>query len=114
MTARFDLPRPGFTGHEKPVPKAWLAAQLSEAPMDFDALPTPAIGVPLFESTPASLEDDTAAAREALACGDIDDLFEATRSSMTPRRFLSNLLAAPRLTRLAIPPDPHEAVERFC
>jgi arabinofuranosyltransferase len=114
ITARFELARPGFTGHEKPLPPPWLAAQVSEAPVELDQMPIPAIGVPLFTSTPGSFDGDTDAAREALACGDLDDLLTATRASMTPARFLSNLIEAPRNTRLAIPPDPHEAVERFC
>ncbi|HEV7762309.1 MAG TPA: hypothetical protein VGO78_25045 [Acidimicrobiales bacterium] len=114
VTARFDLPVPGFTGHEKPVPRPWLAAQISTTPLNLDSLPDPLIGRPLYSSTAASFDGDTAAARQALGCGDLRRLLEATRTRITPRRFLSNLVSAPRNTALDIPPDPHEAVDRFC
>jgi arabinofuranosyltransferase len=114
VTARFELAVAGFTGHEKPVPPPWLAAQISTAPVDPDQMPVPAIGVLLYTSPPGRFDADTAAARRALGCGDLHRLRTATRDRLTPGRFLSNLVAAPRNTLLTIPPDPHEAVDRFC
>ena len=114
VTARFELPVPGFTGHEKPVPPPWLAAQISTVPVAADVLPIPAFGAPLYTSPPGDLDADADAARRALRCGDLERLLTATRAELTPGRFLSNLVAAPRNTLLTVPPDPDDAVDRFC
>jgi arabinofuranosyltransferase len=114
VTSRFDVPRPGPTGHEKPIPPAWLAARISTGHVDPDVLPDPFIGRPLWESPDDRLDADADAARAAMRCGDLQDLSDAVRSPMTPGRFLSNVLSAPRFTRITVPPDPEAARDRFC
>lgn len=114
VTARFELARPGLTGHEKPVPPAWLAARISTGPVDPDALPHPVFGRPLWDSPDDRLDADAEAARAALHCGDLSDLAGATRDRLTPSRFVANILDAPRLTALTVPPNPTAARQRFC
>lgn len=112
--SRFELARRGLTGHEKQMPTAWLAARVTEGSVDVDAITPNIFTMPLYESSPDELDDDAMAARQALDCGDLRRLGEATTESLTPKRFVANLMAAPTFTRLSIPPDPHAAVERFC
>jgi arabinofuranosyltransferase len=114
VTSRFELTRPGPTGHEKPVPPAWLAARISTGPVDPAVLPHPFVGHPLWESPDDRLDADAEAARAAMRCGDLRDLSDAVRSPMTPGRFLSNLVSAPRFTRVTVPADPEAARDRFC
>jgi len=114
VTGRFELTRPGSTGHEKPMPAAWLAARVSTEPVDPEALPRPAYTTPLYESPEGRFDADTAAARAALRCGELRDLTAAVREPLTPGRFLSNLVSAPRYTALSVPPDPEAARDRFC
>jgi arabinofuranosyltransferase len=114
VTSRFELVRPGPTGHEKPVPPAWLAARISTGPVDPAALPHPFVGSPLWESPDDRLDADADAARAAMRCGELQDLDDAVRSRLTPGRFLSNLVSAVGNTRLTVPPDPGAARSRFC
>jgi arabinofuranosyltransferase len=114
FTARFEVPRPGLIGHEKPIPPAWLAARISTGDVDPDDLPGPPIGWPLWESSPARLDADADAARAALRCGDLRDLDAAVHARLTPGRFLSNIVHAGRNTALTIPADPTAARDRFC
>jgi arabinofuranosyltransferase len=113
VAARFELARRGSTGHEKPMPLPWLAARISSVPVDPASLPDD-VFVPLYESPPGRFDADTEAAREALDCGDLRALGKAVREPMGPQRFLSNLVSAPRYTFLSVPPDPNDAVDRFC
>jgi arabinofuranosyltransferase len=114
VISRFALERPGATGHEKPIPAAWLAARVSDGPVPEDLLQPPMMSIPLYESPPGQLEEDAEAARRALGCGELADLSEAVHDPLTPGRFLRNLVESPALTRLRIPADPHEADARFC
>lgn len=114
LVSRFELERPGATGHEKPIPAAWLAARVSDEPVPEDLISPPLLARPLYESPPGELEADADAARRALDCGALDDLSHAVHDPLTPGRFLRNLVAAPSLTSLRVPADPHEAEARFC
>ena len=53
-------------------------------------------------------------ARAALACGDIPALISAVSEPLTPQRFVSNLMLAPKLTLLRIPVDPAQARAALC
>lgn len=116
VTARFRPSRPGLIGHEKPIPGAWLNARVSDelAPRE-SFVPGPGPGVlPLYESTASSWPGDVAAARRALECEPLQRLDAATTGPLTPGRLLRNVVGAPSLTRLRIPPDPNEAVAELC
>jgi arabinofuranosyltransferase len=114
LVSRFEVDRPGATGHEKPMPAAWLAARVSDGPIPEDAVLPPLMTAPLYESPPGELDADAEAARRALGCGALVDLSEAVHDRLTPGRFLQNLFEAPSLTRLTVPVDPHEAERHFC
>jgi arabinofuranosyltransferase len=114
LVSRFELERPGATGHEKPIPAAWVAARVADGPVPEDLVPVPFFAPPLYASPPGELDDDAAAARRALECGALVDLSDAVRDPLTPSRFLRNIVESPSLTRLTVPPDPHEAEQRFC
>jgi len=96
LGARLEVrPGPGSrVGHSQAVPLVWELARY--------ARPSP--------EDPQDLLD----ARAALRCGDLARLEEAITAPMTPSRFLRNLRAAPRLTRLTIPVDPAEARAALC
>ena len=114
LVSRFELERPGATGHEKPIPAAWLAARVSDGPGTRGLPRAPLMSAPLYDSPPGELDADAEAARRALDCGDLADLSRAVHDPMTPSRFLRNLVDAPALTGLRVPADPNEAVDRFC
>ena len=112
--SRLRVDEPGQPGHEKLLPDAWLAARLSSGRFDTAGLPLGAFVPALYASPPGELRSDVAAARRALRCDDIRELRDAVREPLTPGRFLDNLVSAPRLTLLEIPPDPHEAERTLC
>ncbi|HEY3139827.1 MAG TPA: hypothetical protein VGJ86_01785 [Acidimicrobiales bacterium] len=114
VVARFELDEPGPVGHEKPMPRPWLAAVITNAPLELDDLPDPEMSPPLYESNARDFRDDVQAARTALSCSKLKELTAAVRKPMSLQRFWDNIRLAPSLTRLQVPPDPNEAVERFC
>ncbi|MCP3798315.1 hypothetical protein NLX83_03495 [Allokutzneria sp. A3M-2-11 16] len=77
-------------GHEKVLPHTWITA-------DYGA-PT----------------EQNAAARRALACGELAELQESVRAPLTWGRFVDNFLGAFARTSLRIPENPVEAEHRFC
>ena len=62
-----------------------------------------------IDADPAS-----AAAIEALGCGELGQLMDDTTGSMSPARFVTNFFHSPANTRLSIPADPVDAVDEFC
>ena len=118
LGARLRLTNRGLlVGHEKPLPTPWLAAKLvlPGTPVREEdlTLKGPFI-VPIDAAGAEPFEARVADARAALACGAIRELQDAIASPLTPKRFLSNLLAAPRLWRLRVPPEPRDARAAFC
>ena len=110
VVSRFEVERPGFVGHEKPAPAAWIVAQVV-APgdgVDADVFGGDLFAVPLYESPPGEFDEDVAAARAALACGQLAELREATTAPFTARRAFENLWRSFSLTALRIEPDPNE------
>jgi arabinofuranosyltransferase len=81
-------------GHSKVMGLAWIEAR--------------------FSSRSARLSPDATAAARVLACPPLQDLLDATRSPLTPKLFVKNLLRAPRLTGLRIPDVPQKAVVEQC
>ncbi len=98
LGARITVTNPGITGHEKPLPWAWVLA-------DFTAP-----GTEPFGATPEAL----AAARRALTCGEIAELLASVRDPMTVGRFWANLTGSVSRTRLVIPSNPIDAEKKFC
>jgi len=118
LGARLRLTHRGFlVGHEKPLPAAWVAAKLvlpGSAVGAADLTTSGALIVPIDDAGTQPFEDRVADARAALECGALRELQDAIASPLTPKRFLSNLLAAPRLWRLRVPPEPRDARAAFC
>ena len=52
---------------------------------------------------------EVAAARRALACPQVTELFEAVEAPLTPARALANLVGAPRRTSVRFSADPFRA-----
>ena len=114
LTSRFRLDEPGFIGHEKPIPLAWLSARVSTEPVDPSILRDDGLTTPLYESDPDSFEADVDAARTVLACDRLRSLRAATTARLTPGRAVSNLWRSVTLTRLRVPPAPAEARDDLC
>ena len=98
LGARITPTLPGYTGHEKPLPMAWLFADFADPK------------APTGETSPDAIR----AARHALSCGDLAELLASVREPMTVHRFFANLVGSVRRTRLVIPSDPFEAEKLFC
>jgi arabinofuranosyltransferase len=94
VAARLYLARRGRPGHEKELPDVWAVARF---------------GAPGPEDEPAA-----AAARAALACGDLGALLAAVTAPLDGGRFRENVRDAPRLTALRLPADPQTARARLC
>ncbi len=114
VTARFVVEEAGFIGHEKPIPQAWLAARISTEPVDPALLGGDGFATTLFTSSAGSWDDDVEAARAAWECPPLRELRDATREPFTVGRAWRNLWRAPRLTRVEVDPDPHEALADLC
>ena len=99
ITMTFPDEKPG---HQKALPFAWLLAEFADA----SAIPP----ADWWEARP----EQTAAARRALACGELAELRAAVREPLTVSRFFANLAGAFRRTRLVIPADPIAAERAFC
>jgi arabinofuranosyltransferase len=118
FTSHLELERRGLVGHEKPLPAPWIAArltppgtELSEEDFPF----TPLFGVaPLGDPDRAPFDDRVARAREVIECPEIEQFLDSYTAPLTPGRFLSNLVRAPRFTLMRIPPEPEDAYAEFC
>jgi arabinofuranosyltransferase len=95
VAGRLELTERGRPGHEKVLPLTWVVARFAD-PSTF----------------PARVE--IAAAREALACGDLRRLLEDVSAPMSARRFAGNVVDAFRLHRFRLPADPGEARDALC
>jgi arabinofuranosyltransferase len=94
--ARITRTQPGSIGHEKSLPWAWVFADFADPSVTTD--------------DPIAVN----AARHAMSCGELAELFAAVRAPMTAARFWANLIGALRRTRLVIPADPVDAEKKFC
>jgi arabinofuranosyltransferase len=97
LGARIPRNQPDRIGHEKRLPRAWVLADLVD----------PA-------AVPADQRAAVEAARRALGCGELAELFASVRAPMTPARFWANLTGSLRRTLLVIPAAPDDAERRFC
>jgi arabinofuranosyltransferase len=103
LSGHLRLDRPGRAGHEKSLPLAWVLAKYAD----------PA-AVDRIQYDPNVKPAEVAAARRALACGDLKELIDSTEAPMSFSRFWDNLVGAWDRTRLRIPSDPFEAEREFC
>jgi arabinofuranosyltransferase len=101
LGARIPPTLPGYTGHEKLLPWAWVQADFGDPARDHDHL---------ADTSPIAI----GAARRAMQCGELAELLASVRAPMTPSRFWRNLTGSWRRTRLVIPDDPIEAEQTFC
>ncbi len=101
LGAHITVNQPGMTGHEKSLPWAWIRADYTDPATD--ARPRNALNVAAIR-----------AARHAMGCGDLAELFASVREPMTASRFLANLEGSVRRTRLVVPSDPFDAEKKFC
>lgn len=92
--ARMPVTTRGLTGHEHSLPEAWGDAEAG------------VIG--------PSANPQRGIAAQAMVCGELGRLGTAIHGDLTPGRFLANLVSAPALTRLTVPPNARTARARFC
>ena len=71
LGARITPTLPGMTGHEKPLPLAWIVADYGAS----DA------------STRGVAPNQVRAARNAMKCGALAELLDSVRAPLTPSRF---------------------------
>jgi arabinofuranosyltransferase len=94
LAARAELRERGRPGHEKSFPTVWLAAK--------------------YAHESATDDPRVALAKQALKCGALKQLHDATHAPLTLSRFLENIRLSYKLHKLRVPADPAEAVARFC
>lgn len=94
VAAHLVAGEPSRPGHEKIMSWEWAAGRF--------ALPR------------AGDLPDVVSARQALACGRLEDLVDAVEAPLTPGRFVKNVTGAVGRTTLRVPPIPAEAVAEFC
>jgi len=118
VTAHLELKRRGVIGHEKPLPIPWVAARLVAPGTDVGAadfpLPSFFIARPLDDHPQGTFEQRVDAARAALACGQLRALQRRVSGHLSPGGFAANLWHSFADTRMRIPPEPADAVARFC
>jgi arabinofuranosyltransferase len=95
--SRLRLEKRAQPGHEKWAGQEWCIARKLAA-----------------NDSGGISETKVAAARAALGCGDLAELMRAVDDRLSVRRFLSNMVDAPRLTRLRIPASAELAERELC
>jgi hypothetical protein len=105
-----------YAGHEKELPRPWIAARL--LPEDFPVRPAQLPNGGLFSLIPPvfgpALEQQIEYARAVWECPVIRRLRDSSESKLTVGRFLRNIVDSFANTRLRIPPDPETAYRKFC
>jgi arabinofuranosyltransferase len=96
LGSRIELRERGRPGHEKALPMIWVVGR-------FTALGEAHVDDPNY---PLVLE--------ALQCGQIGELIEATTAPLTPERFLRNIRSSWLFHTVRIPIDVNEAHAMFC
>ncbi|MBS1848997.1 MAG: hypothetical protein JST73_12045 [Actinobacteria bacterium] len=126
IAAHLVVRRRGLPGHEKTLPRPWIAALLTEAgtPVSeasfpqFHALYSPregAISIPDqsdAQGRPFALR--VATARDVLECPTMQRFQSSYSSPLTLRLFLSNIAHSGHNTRLRIPGEPADAQATLC
>ena len=120
VTARLRIPtyttRLPPPGHEKMLPKPWIAARL--VPEGVVVQPRDLPGDSLIHLTPVTsgtqFQEQVDAARTALECAPLRRLDRDVTAPMTPARFLGNIVDSFANTFLRISPDPEQAKAELC
>lgn len=118
VAAHLELHKRGLTAHEKPLPAPWIAALLTRpgaklAASDFPNRPFFGIvGIDRPDGQP--FDERVATARRALECRQLADFIRSYTARLTPGRFLRNVADSFSNTDFRIPPEPRDALKRFC
>jgi arabinofuranosyltransferase len=114
LTARLEVDRPGFIGHEKVLPDAWLAARVTNDDVPPGSFGKGVFGTELYVSPPGRADADADVARRVLRCSSLARLQHAISDPWTVGRAMRNIGESFGLTRLKVPPDPNEALRQLC
>lgn len=118
VAAHLEIPDRSYQGHEKPLPPPWIVARTTDdgSGLDEGDFPFPeGFGTrPLGDPDRAPFDERVADARRALTCGDLAELLASVEDRLTPGRFVENLVGSLTRWRVAVPPEPADAVARFC
>jgi arabinofuranosyltransferase len=117
FTSHLRLDRRTIVGHEKPLPQPWIAARLLEPGSSVRAADFPrpdVLIIPIDDPNGQPFVDRVADARRALDCPRIREFVATYRAPMDAGRFLDNLGAAFTNFGFRIPPEPRDAVKKFC
>jgi len=117
FTAHLKLAHRGVIAHEKPLPLPWVAARLfaPTAQLAQSDFPMPAFFIARPLDHPVGTFDErVAAARRALTCGELRSFTARVSDPLSLHRFFGNLVHAPADTQLRIPPEPADAVAKYC
>ncbi len=119
VTARFKEPlRTGvlpYPGHEKQMPRPWIAARLVPPGTSVDPDQLPEIPNPYLPATTgAAFQRQVADARAALQCAPIKRLEHSAEAPLTVGRFLRNIVDSFSNTQLRISTDPAVARRELC
>lgn len=117
FTAHLKLDHRGVIAHEKPLPLPWVGARLfsPNAALQQSDFPMPQffIARPLDHPV-GTFQDRVDAARRALTCGDLRAYLSRVQGHLGAGQFLANLWHSISDTGLRIPPEPADAVKRYC
>jgi arabinofuranosyltransferase len=106
--SRITVQAPGLTGHEKPLPTAWVLAAFGDPAFVDNQVVANQEVIPT--ATPAMVR----AARHALSCGALKRAIDDVQKPMSFSRFFTNLGDSVGNTTLVIPADPFAAEKKFC
>jgi arabinofuranosyltransferase len=94
IASRLEVQGWGRAGHSRSLPSPWIEAR--------------------FSPRSSWVGTWTGQAARVLRCPAVQELEQAVSAPLTPGRFVSNVLASPRLTRLSIPAAPAAAARKLC
>ena len=118
FTSHLKLVHRGVVAHEKPLPFPWIAARLTSdssqlTEKDF-TLPKFFVAGRLDHPGGEPFQSRIADARKALQCGELKDFITDYSGRLDVGRFVSNVGDAFRNYTFRIPPEPRDAVARYC
>jgi arabinofuranosyltransferase len=104
-----------YPGHEKELPRPWIAARLIPPGTKVDPNQLPFIETPNIEQTTgAAFQQQVADARAALHCAPVKRLERSANAPLTVGQFLRNIADSFSNTTLRISPDPEIAQHQLC